>query len=106
MLDKAPHNYVDPKAATELLLEGAKDMERLYGPAFTAKVIRHALKATRAKTREELPQNIKSLGELSTCLISKSNKLQTPPYHLADWTLNVTEKKLEGSLGVGYGMAF
>jgi hypothetical protein len=106
MLDKAPYNQADPRACTELIFEGAKDVEKLYGPAFTAQVIKYALKAASTKTGESPPQDIKTLSQLTDYLVSKSDKLQAPPYFLAHWALNVTEKKLEGSLGVGYGMAF
>lgn len=105
MLEKAPYAQADPKACTELVFVGAKDVERLYGPAFTAEVIKYATKAVASKTGEEPPQDIKTLGQLTDYLVSVSGKLHTPPYFLAHWALYVTEKKLEGSLGAGYRMA-
>jgi hypothetical protein len=105
MFEKAPYAQADPRACTELVITGAKDVEKLYGPAYSAEVIKYALKAVAARTGEEPPQDIKTLSQLTDYLVSKSGKLQTPPYFLAHWAVYVTEKKLEGSLGAGYRMA-
>lgn len=104
MLGKAPYNEADPKACTEIVMRGAKDVEKVYGPAFTAEVIKHALRAVAIKTGDESPQDIKTLSQLTDYLVSKSQKMQTPPYFLAHWAVYVTEKQLEGSLGAGYQM--
>ncbi len=105
MFERAPYDRADPRACTELVITGAKDVEKLYGPAFAKEVIKYALKAVAAKTGEEPPQDINDLNQLTDYLISKSDKLRTPPYFLAHWAVYVTEKKLEGSLGAGYRMS-
>jgi hypothetical protein len=105
MFEKAPYAQADPRACTELVITGAKDVEKLYGPAFTAEVIKYALAAAASKIGAEPPQDVKTLNQLTDYLVSKSDKLGTPPYFLAHWAIYVTEKKLEGSLGAGYRMA-
>jgi hypothetical protein len=105
MFEKAPYDQSDPKASTELVMRGAKDVEKVYGPAFTAEVIKNALRAVATKTGEESPKDIKTLNQLTDYLVSKSEKLQAPPHFLAHWAVYVTEKRLEGSLGAGYQMA-
>ena len=106
MFEKTPYSEPDPRTLTELIFEGAKDVEKLYGPVFTTQVIKYALRAASAKTGETPPRDIKTLAQLTDYLILESDKLQTRPYFIAHWALNVTEKKLEGTLGVAYGMAF
>jgi hypothetical protein len=102
MFERAPYEQADPKAITRFVVKGAKDVERIYGPAFTTKVIDYALHAIETQTGERSPEGIKTLDQLADYLISKSERLDSPPYYIAFWAQYVTEKKLEGSLGAGY----
>jgi hypothetical protein len=102
MFEKAPYEKADPRAILELVMRGAKDVEKVYGLVFTTNVIKYALRAVASQTREDPPLNIQTLDQLTEFLISKSDRLLAPPYYIAFWAQYVTEKKLEGSLGAGY----
>lgn len=102
MFEKAPYDQADPRAITELVIRGAKDVEKIYGSAFTARVINYALHAVASQTGDKPSEDIKTLDQLADYLISKSQTLPSPPYYIAFWAQYVTEKKLEGSLGAGY----
>nr|MDO8080512.1 hypothetical protein [Candidatus Freyarchaeota archaeon] len=101
MFEKAPYEKPDFKAVIELHMRGPKERERLYGPAFTAEFIKYTLQAVAKQTGEEPPEDIKTLDQLKEYLISKSEKLPTPPYYIIIWAQYVTDKKFEGSLAAG-----
>lgn len=99
MLDEAPYENPDPKALTEVIIRSIKAQEIIYGPVFTAKVINYSTRLIAKQKGEEPVQDIKDLEQLSEYLLSKSDKM--PPYWILLWAQFVTEKKLEGSRGVG-----
>nr|MDO8080509.1 hypothetical protein [Candidatus Freyarchaeota archaeon] len=99
MFGKAPYEQVDSRVFTEVIIDGIRNEEKIYGPVFTATLIKYALRAVAKLTGEEPSKEIKTLDELAEYLISKSDKY--PPYYIVIWAQFVTEKKLEGHLGAG-----
>ncbi|MEM3587077.1 MAG: hypothetical protein QXO71_07155 [Candidatus Jordarchaeaceae archaeon] len=101
MFEKAPYEKPDPKALMELHMVGPKEREKVYGAAFTTTFIKYALRAAVTQTGEKQPEDIKTLDQLKEYLLSKMEKLTTPPYYILIWAQYVTDKKLEGSLAAG-----
>ncbi len=99
MLKKAPYELADPRAFTEVIIDGIREEEKILGPVFTATLIKYALRAVAKLTGEETPEDIKTLDQLAEYLIPKADKY--PPYYIVLWAQFVTEKKLEGHLGAG-----
>nr|MDO8081243.1 hypothetical protein [Candidatus Freyarchaeota archaeon] len=106
MLEKAPYEKMDTRSNMELFIRGAKDKEKVYGPAFTVKFIKYALMGASRQTGENPPEDIKTLDQLKEYLISISEKLPLPPYFLLIWAQFVTDKKFEGSQAVGTQLVF
>lgn len=102
MFDKTPYEQPDTIAVMEVIISGIRDEEKLYGPAFTSRVINYALQAVASQTGEEPPKDVQTLERLKEYLLSKTEKLSFPPYYLLLWAEFITAKKLEGSLGAGY----
>lgn len=99
MLEAAPHPQPDTKAITELITDGVKAQENVYGPVFTAKVIDYALRLVSSQRGEEKPEGITNLDQLAEYLLSKECKL--PPHWVLLWAVFKTEKKFEGYQGAG-----
>lgn len=97
MLEVAPHPQPDTRAITELITDGVKTQENVYGPVFTAKVIDYALRLISSQIGEEKPTDITKLNQLAEYLLSKECKL--PPHWILLWAVFKTEKKFEGYQG-------
>jgi hypothetical protein len=102
MFNRTPYEQPDTSTVMEIIMGGIKDEEKLYGPVFTARVIKYALQALASQTGKEPSENIETLDQLKEHLLSKSEKLAFPPYYILLWAEFVTAKKFEGSLGAGY----
>ncbi|MGQ9723518.1 MAG: hypothetical protein ACUVXA_19610 [Candidatus Jordarchaeum sp.] len=98
MFEEAPCVQPDTRAITELVMNGVKAQENMYGPVFTAKVIDYALRLISSQIGEEKP-DIKTLDQLTEYLLSKEGKF--PPYWVVLWAQFKTEKKFEGHRGAG-----
>jgi hypothetical protein len=101
MFEKAPYQKLDTRNNMEIHITGAKEREKVYGPAFTSHFIKYSLQAVSRLTGEEKPEDIKTLDQLKEYLLSKTEKLSIPPYFLVLWAQFVTDKKFEGSLAAG-----
>ncbi|MFB0560372.1 MAG: hypothetical protein ACETWM_03895 [Candidatus Lokiarchaeia archaeon] len=99
MLEVAPRVQPDTRAITELVMNGVKAQENVYGPVFTVKVIDYALRLISSQIGEEKPEDIKTLDQLTEYLLSKEGKF--PPYWVVLWAQFKTEKKFEGYRGAG-----
>lgn len=82
MFEKAPYELADPRALTEIAVNGAKEEERTYGPVFTVRFIKYALWFIAQRTGEKPTEDIKTLSQLTEYLISKSDKYPTPTAQL------------------------
>lgn len=98
MFEKAPYEEPDPRNLTELVINGIRGEEKLYGPVFTTRVIKHALTLL-AQKGEKAPEDIKNLDQLKEYLISKSDKFR--PYCLAMYAQVLAENELQGQIGAG-----
>ncbi|MBS7251097.1 MAG: hypothetical protein KIH08_10995 [Candidatus Freyarchaeota archaeon] len=98
MFEKAPYEEPDPRVLTELIISGVRGEEKIYGPVFTARVIKHALNFM-AQKGEEAPQDIKDLDQLKEYLLSKSDKYR--PYCVAMYAQVKAENDLQGQTGAG-----
>lgn len=99
MLEKAPYELQDHIAITKLIINGIRDEEKIYGPAFTAMFIRYALRAAAKQIGEEPREDIKTLDQLEDYLFSKVDIIR--PCYIVLWAQFVTVKKFEGYQGVG-----
>jgi hypothetical protein len=99
MFEKTPYEQPDIRAITELVMRGVKEEEKVYGPAFTAKLISYALRLLSKYSGEAPPEDIKTLEQLTEYLLTKKDKF--PPHWALLWAQFVTEKKLEGARGAG-----
>ncbi|MEM2145350.1 MAG: hypothetical protein QW279_08310, partial [Candidatus Jordarchaeaceae archaeon] len=106
MLERAPYEQPDTDTVMEVIIGGIKDEEKLYGPAFTSRIIKYTLQAVASQSGEEPPKDIENLERLKEYLLSKVEKLSFPPYYILLWAEFVTAKKFEGSLGAGYRISY
>lgn len=95
MLEKAKYKKIDTKNLIEEYMKEAKVKEEKYGPAYTAKFIKYALRGISAQTGKETPKDIKTLDQLKDYLILKEGELRFPSYFLMFWAHFVTDKKFE-----------
>jgi hypothetical protein len=98
MFEKAPYEEPDSSVLTEAIIIGICGEEKIYGPVFTARVIKHALNFM-AKKGEKTPEDINSLDQLREYLISKSNKY--PPHSVAMYAQVKAENEFQGQIGAG-----
>jgi len=101
MFEKAPYEKLNIINCTEMHISGAKEREKVYGPAFTTEFIKYALRIAAKELGEEPPEDIKTLDQLKNYLIAKSEKLSSAPYLIVLGAQFVTDKKFEGALAAG-----
>jgi len=101
MFERAPYELHDPIAFTELIVSGIRGEEKIYGPIFTARIIKYVLHLISRQSGEDPPENIKTLDQMTKYLFSKKDKISVPPCYAVIWAQFVTQKKLEGHLGAG-----
>ncbi|WXG39225.1 MAG: hypothetical protein WED07_00060 [Candidatus Freyarchaeum deiterrae] len=106
MFEKAPYEKPDLRNIMEIHTGGAKEREKVYGPAFTAEFIKYTLRTAEKQTGENPPQDIKTLDQLKEYLISISEKLSSPPYLILIGAEYVIDKKFEGSQAAGTQLMF
>lgn len=100
MCEPAPYEHPDPKALTPLIIQTQKEVEKTYGPIFTARLIKYTLQCVAQKEGKEPPDNIKTLDDLGAYLISISDKYPTC-YNLMTYAGARTESELQGQIGAG-----
>lgn len=89
----------NPRVYTELILGGIKGEERIYGPVFTARLVKYALEFIASKTGEKPPEDIKTLDQLKEYLFSKSDKY--PSYLVVVYAQIEAENDFQGRTGAG-----
>lgn len=99
MFEKAPYEEPDPRILTELIINGIRGEEKLYGPVFTVRVIKHSLWFISQKIGEKPTEDIKSLDQLKEYLLSKSGERH--PYGVAMYAQVKAENELQGQTGAG-----
>lgn len=103
MSEKAPYEVPPARPFTEFLIRGIKEVEKMYGPVFTIRFIKHALKFLAQKVGEEPPKNIENLEQLAEYAISKSEIYPTP-YAMITYAQAKTENEFQGHSGAGTTM--
>nr|MDO8082941.1 hypothetical protein [Candidatus Freyarchaeota archaeon] len=104
MLENAPYELPDPKAIIGAHIVGIREQEKIFGPVFSTRLIKHALKFVAQKIGEEPPQNIKTLDQLAEYLISKIDKYPTP-YCAIMYAQYKTENFFQGQTGAAIRVA-
>nr|MDO8082147.1 hypothetical protein [Candidatus Freyarchaeota archaeon] len=104
MFEEPPYDESQVVNLKELCMNAARNSEKVYGPVFTAKYIKHSLRFVIQKIEEEPPENIKTLDQLKEYLFSIIDKYPTPHCALiyAGFT---TEKELQGQIEAGLHVA-
>ncbi|MEM2958853.1 MAG: hypothetical protein QW261_11205 [Candidatus Jordarchaeaceae archaeon] len=100
MFEKAPYEKVDDNVQVDIMIKGMKDQEKMYGPVFTAKIIKNSLEFLAQKTGEPQPQNIKDLDQLENYLVSEALKYDKSICVLSYAQIK-TENELQGQTGAG-----
>ncbi len=100
MFEKPPYEKIDKKALVDIMIKGMKDQEKMYGPVFTAKIIKNSLEFLAQKTGEPQPQGIKDLDQLENYLSSETIKYDKPICALSYAQIK-TENELQGQTGAG-----
>nr|MDO8082944.1 hypothetical protein [Candidatus Freyarchaeota archaeon] len=101
MFEKAPYELPDPKALMEAQMLGFRELEKLFGPVFLTRFIKHALQFIAQKIGETPPEDIKTLDQLAEYLLSKTNKYPLP--NCAFYYAQIkTENELQGRTGAAY----
>jgi hypothetical protein len=98
ILENAPYELPDTNALIGALIFGIREQEKIFGPVFSTRLIKHALEFMTQKTGEEPPEDIKNLDQLAEYLISKVDKYSTP-YCAAMYAQLKTENELQGQTG-------
>jgi hypothetical protein len=106
MFEKAPYEKMDTRNLMEIHTSGAKEREKVYGPAFTTEFIKYSLQIAKKEIRENPPKDIKTLDQLKEYLISISEKLSSPPCFILIGAQYVTDKKFEGTLAAGMQLMY
>ncbi|MEM3585804.1 MAG: hypothetical protein QXO71_00655 [Candidatus Jordarchaeaceae archaeon] len=101
MFEKAPYDKLNLKNLIEMHIAGAKEREKIYGPAFTTEFIKYVLKIVTKETGKNPPEGIKTIDQLKDYLITKTEELSSAPYLILIGAEFVIDKKFEGSLAVG-----
>jgi hypothetical protein len=104
MLEKAPYEKLDPKVLVDLPILGIKEEEKTYGPVFTVRVIKYALRFVAQKFGEEPPKNIKTLDQLAEYILSLTDKHPTS-YNAIMYAPFKTENRFQGQSGAGTQVA-
>ncbi|WXG41982.1 MAG: hypothetical protein WED07_14655 [Candidatus Freyarchaeum deiterrae] len=98
MLGKASHEIPPPGPLTAIIISGLTEIEKTFGPVFTAKFIKYALQFEAQKIGEKTDKDIKTLNQLEEYLISKSYKYPSP-YCSILYAQYKTENEFQGQTG-------
>lgn len=99
MFEKAPYEQPDFRNLTELIINGVRGEEKVYGPVFISKMVKYALQFVAQKSGEVPPENIENLDQLTEYLLSRSDKC--PPYCAAMYAQLKTENDFHDQTGIG-----
>jgi hypothetical protein len=101
MFPEAPFELPDPKALMDAQLLGFREQEKLFGPVFHTRFIKHALRFIAQRIGEEPPEDIKTFEQLADYLLSKTDKYPLP--NCAAYYAQIkTENELQGRTGTTY----
>jgi hypothetical protein len=100
MFEKAPYKLPPPKDFTELAIKSLREEEKMYGPVFSVRLIKHAQWFVTQKIGEKPTKDIKELDQLAEYLISISYKYPTV-YGAIPYAQYKTEKEFQGQTGAG-----
>jgi hypothetical protein len=82
-------------------LLGFREQEKLFGPVFVTRLIKHALRFMAQRIGEEPPEDIKTFDQLAEYLLSKTDKYPLP--NCAGYYGQIkTENELQGLTGATY----
>jgi len=104
MFENAPYELPDAKTLIDAHLVGIEMQEKLFGPVFPTRLIKHALHFIAQRIGEEPPEDINSLDQLTEYLLSKSDKYPTP-YCALMYAQYKTENDLQGQTGAATRVA-
>mgnify|MGYP005840957017 FL=1 len=91
---------INSRAFTDLIIKGAKEVEKTYGPVYTVRYIKYALEFEAKKIGEKPAEDIKTLDQLVEYLVSKSDKY--PDYqNTVSYARIKAENELQGQSGAG-----
>jgi hypothetical protein len=101
MFEKAPYELPDPQALMNAQLLGFREQEKLFGPVFVIRLIKHALQFIAQRIGEEPTPDIKTLEQMAEYLLSKTDKYPLP--NCAAYYAEIkTENELQGQTGATY----
>jgi hypothetical protein len=103
MFEKIPTTEPDLRSYTTLVVQGLGAEEKLYGPVFTTRLVKHALQYVAQNYGEKTPEDIKTLEQLGEYLIKLSEKHHTA-YQIFGYAQFKTENELQGQSGAGARM--
>lgn len=98
MFENAPYELPNASALIGAHIVGIREQEKIFGPIFTTRLIKYALKFEAQKIGEKPPENIKNLDQLAEYLLSKTDKYPTP-YCALMYAQYKTENDLQGQTG-------
>ncbi|MFB0561205.1 MAG: hypothetical protein ACETWM_08315 [Candidatus Lokiarchaeia archaeon] len=75
---KAPYELPDVQAVVGAQIVGIREQEKLYGPAYTTRLIKYALQFEAQRIGEEPTEDINTLDQLTEYIVSKTDKYPTP----------------------------
>lgn len=104
MLKEAPYELPDSKALMDAHLVALREQEKVYGPVFLVRFIKHALQFMAQRTGEVATGDIKTLDQLAEYLLSKADKCLLPN-HAFYYAQIKTESELQGRTGATYRIA-
>lgn len=98
MFENAPYELPDAKVLIEAHMVGIREQEKLFGPVFSTRLVKHALHFEAQRIREEIPKDINTLVQLTEYIVSKIDKYPTP-YCAFMYAQYKTENELQGKTG-------
>lgn len=81
-------------------VSSVRDQEKIYGPVFTTRLIRHALEFVAQRVGEKPLVEVKTLDQLTQYLISKLDRYSSPNCAMM-YAQYKTEDELQGQVGAG-----
>nr|MDO8082148.1 hypothetical protein [Candidatus Freyarchaeota archaeon] len=104
MFEKIPTTEPELGSYTALAVQALGAEENIYGPVFTTRLIKHALRYIAQKFGEKTPEDIKTLSQLGEYLITLSEKHHTA-YQTFLYAQFKTENEFQGQSGAAARIA-
>lgn len=103
MLRKAPYTVPDPRAFTTLISWGVREVDKIYGPVATKKIIKYALEFLEQRISERPSGSIETLDQLVEYLVSKVDKYPRP-YCAISYGHSMMEHEFQGQSGAAVSL--